>query len=53
MNLCEVVHLVSKKPAYEQGLILLPHLASLGLGVGPSGEVVDTFPYFVSVQENQ
>jgi photosystem II CP43 chlorophyll apoprotein len=48
MNLFEVAHFVPEKPMYEQGLILLPHLATLGWGVGPSGEIVDTFPYFVS-----
>jgi photosystem II CP43 chlorophyll apoprotein len=30
MNLFEVAHFVLEKPMYEQGLILLPHLATVG-----------------------
>lgn len=47
MTIFEVAHYVPEKPMYEQGLILIPHLATLGWGVGPGGDVVDTFPYFV------
>ena len=48
INLFEVSHFVPEKPIYEQGLILLPHLAALGYGIGPGGEILDTYPYFVS-----
>jgi len=47
MTLFEVAHYIPEKPLYEQGLILLPHLASLGYGVGPGGEVLNTYSYFV------
>ncbi len=47
MTIFEVAHFAPEKPMYEQGLILLPHLATLGWGVGPNAEVIDTFPYFV------
>ena len=46
MTLFEVAHYIPEKPFYEQGLILLPHLASLGWGVGEGGEILNTYPYF-------
>lgn len=46
MLLFEVSHYVPEKPMYEQGLILMPHVATLGFGVGAGGEIVNTFPFF-------
>jgi photosystem II CP43 chlorophyll apoprotein len=46
-TISEVTRFVPGVPMYEQGLTLLPHLATLGWGVGVGGEVVNTYPYFV------
>jgi photosystem II CP43 chlorophyll apoprotein len=46
MLLFEVAHYVPEKPMYEQGLILMPHVATLGFGVGPGGQVTSIFPFF-------
>ena len=43
MNLFEVDHFVPEKPMYEQGFILLLHLATLGWGVGLGGELLTPF----------
>ena len=46
-TISEVARFVPSQPISEQGMVLLPHLASLGWGVGSGGVVVDTYPYFV------
>jgi photosystem II CP43 chlorophyll apoprotein len=47
MTLFELAHFNPQQPMYEQELILLPHLAAQGWGVGAGGAIADTYPYFV------
>ncbi|MBE7385417.1 MAG: chlorophyll a/b binding light-harvesting protein [Leptolyngbya sp. SIO1E4] len=46
MTLFELSRFDPSLPMYDQNLILLPHLAALGIGVGAGGEVIDTYPYY-------
>ena len=46
-TISEVTRFVPGIPMYEQKMTLLPHLATLGWGVGAGGEIINTYPYFV------
>ena len=45
MALFEVSHFVFERPLYEQGGILLPHMSTLAVAVGPGGDVDVAFPF--------
>lgn len=47
MTLFELSRYNPDLPMYEQGLILLPHLASLGIGIEPDTGAINTYPFFV------
>lgn len=46
-TISEVVRYIPGQTLSSQGMTLLPHLATLGLGVGSGGVITDTYPYFV------
>ena len=47
MSLFEAAHYVSEKSIYEQGFILIPHMAALSFGVGPGGEIYSIYHFLL------
>ncbi len=40
--------MVPVKPLYEQGFILITHIATIAFRVGPGGEITDIYSYFIT-----
>ena len=48
MTLFELSRYNPAFPMYEQNLILLPHLATLGIGIGgKTDNIINAYPYYV------
>jgi photosystem II CP43 chlorophyll apoprotein len=48
ITLFQLSHFIEERPLYEQGFILLSHLATLGFGSGSGGDIIDVYFYFTS-----
>ena len=48
MTLFELSHFLPEKPLYDEGFILLPHLATLGFCILAGGEITDIYSYFLT-----
>ena len=47
MSFFELSHFIKEKSIYDQGFILLPHLATLAFSIGPFGEITDLYSVFI------
>lgn len=47
MTLFEIAHWDPTQPMYTQSLIILPHLATLGMGMDATGAMGDPYPFYV------